>query len=344
MRVDLFDYDLPAELIADAPVEPRRQARLLDQTGAVFTDRRVGDLPGLLQAGDILVFNDTKVLPARLVGRRGAAKVEVTLHKSLGQGQWLAFARPGRRLRVGDEVTFTEDLSAEVRAKDPRGDVTLDFGRPESDLRTLLWRHGSMPLPPYIKRDTPRGSDYDDYQTIFAAREGAVAAPTAGLHFTEDLLADLAAAGVATAAITLHVGAGTFLPVKVTDADDHVMHSEWGEVSAATVARIAAAKAAGGRVVAVGTTSLRILESAARDGRLAPFSGDTDLFITPGFQFHAVDLLLTNFHLPRSTLLMLVAAFHGRVRMLEAYDHAKAAGYRFYSYGDCCLLDRRGDD
>ncbi|MEC7593435.1 MAG: tRNA preQ1(34) S-adenosylmethionine ribosyltransferase-isomerase QueA, partial [Pseudomonadota bacterium] len=330
--------------IADAPVEPRRQARLLDQTGAVFTDRRVGDLPGLLRAGDILVFNDTKVLPARLVGRRGAAKVEVTLHKSFGQGQWLAFARPGRRLRVGDEVTFTEDLSAEVRAKDPRGDVTLDFGRPESDLRTLLWRHGSMPLPPYIKRETPRGRDFDDYQTIFAAREGAVAAPTAGLHFTEDLLADLAAAGVATVAITLHVGAGTFLPVKVTDADDHVMHSEWGEVSAATVARIAAAKAAGGRVVAVGTTSLRILESAARDGRLAPFSGDTDLFITPGFQFHAVDLLLTNFHLPRSTLLMLVAAFHGRARMLAAYDHAKAAGYRFYSYGDCCLLDRRGDD
>ncbi|MAI99327.1 MAG: tRNA preQ1(34) S-adenosylmethionine ribosyltransferase-isomerase QueA [Nisaea sp.] len=341
MKVDLFDYVLPPALIADAPAQPRDSARMLDCTGASLADRGVKDLPAILRPGDLLVFNDTKVLPTRLTGKRGAARVEVTLHKSLGDGQWRAFARPGKRLRLHDEVIFDGGLSARVFGKHESGEVTLDFQCPETELRAALRQIGEMPLPPYIKRAQPQVSDQDDYQTVFARHEGAVAAPTAGLHFTPELLAALAAAGVETAAITLHVGAGTFLPVKTEDTENHEMHYEWGAVTPSTVTRIQRTRAAGGRIISAGTTALRILESAAKDGDLAAFEGETNLFITPGFRFNAVDMLLTNFHLPRSTLMMLVAAFHGRERIMASYAHAIAHAYRFYSYGDCCLLDRR---
>jgi S-adenosylmethionine:tRNA ribosyltransferase-isomerase len=286
------------------------------------------------------VFNDTRVIPARLFGRRGAAQVEVTLHKAVDAGRWRAFARPARKLRPGDPVEFDEGLTAEVLAKGEGGEVELGFNRSGTALMDSLQRVGRTPLPPYIKR--PGGADArdrSDYQTIFAARDGAVAAPTAGLHFTPALLESLDRHGIGRVTVTLHVGAGTFLPVKVEDTGDHVMHPETGIIEAAAADRINAARAAGGRIVAAGTTSLRLLESAAEPGgRIEPFSGDTKLFITPGYRFKAVDLLLTNFHLPRSTLFMLVAAFAGLDRMRAAYEHAKAAGYRFYSYGDCCLL------
>lgn len=344
MKVDLFDYTLPSELIADAPADPRDSARMLDCTGDVLMDRRVNDLPASLHPGDLLVFNDTKVLPTRLTGKRGAVRVEVTLHKSLGGGRWLAFARPGKRLRVDDEVTFNGELCARVACKHQSGEVTLEFQCSEAELHAQLHQFGEMPLPPYIKRHQAKALDHDDYQTIFARHEGAVAAPTAGLHFTQELLSALAAAGVETAAITLHVGAGTFLPVKAEDTEAHDMHYEWGAVTKQTVAHILRKRAAGGRVIAAGTTTLRILESAAREGDLVAFEGETNLFITPGFQFNAVDMLLTNFHLPRSTLMMLVSAFHGRERIMASYAHAIAQLYRFYSYGDCCLLDRRDHD
>lgn len=339
MRVDDFTFDLPRHLIADRPMEPREAARLLVVGGAV-EDRRVADLPQLLRPGDLLVFNDTRVIPARLVGRRGAATIELTLHRNVGGGYWRAFVRGARRLKPGDRIEFGEDLAATVITKDDEGEVTLRFDLEGVAFRAALERHGSMPLPPYIKRarsGDPR--DRSDYQTIFAAKEGAVAAPTAGLHFTERLLAALDAAGIARLTVTLHVGAGTFLPVKVEDTRDHHMHSEWGCLDAAAAEHLNAARAAGGRIVAVGTTSLRLLESAAdAAGRLHPFADDTALFITPGYRFRAVDLLLTNFHLPRSTLFMLVAAFVGLERMKAAYAHAIAAGYRFFSYGDACLL------
>ncbi len=341
MKVDLFDYELPAALIADAPADPRDSARMLDCTGAGFVDRSVADLPAALRPGDLLIFNDTRVIPTRLSGKRDSARVEVTLHKSLGDGQWRAFARPGKRLRVGDDVVFAGDLTAKVLVKHESGDVTLDFQRSEARLRASLRQIGEMPLPPYIKRAEAHASDQNDYQTIFARHEGAIAAPTAGLHFTDMLLASLEAAGVRRAAITLHVGAGTFLPVKTEDTSGHVMHSEWGAVSGETVQQINDTRATGGRVIAAGTTALRILESAAQNGELKAFEGETNLFITPGYGFKAVDMLLTNFHLPRSTLMMLVAAFHGRERIMAGYAHAIAAAYRFYSYGDCCLLDRR---
>jgi S-adenosylmethionine:tRNA ribosyltransferase-isomerase len=341
MKVADFDFDLPPALIATRPAEPRDSARLL-QVGARLEDRLVSDLPALLQAGDLLVVNDTRVIPARLDGLRGAARIELTLHKQEAPDRWRAFARPARRLRPGDRIALGDGFAAAVAAKGEGGEVTLAFDRGGADLMAALAVHGRMPLPPYIKRPTD-ARDAADYQTAFAAREGAVAAPTAGLHFTPRLLATLDAAGIGRAAVTLHVGAGTFLPVKVEDTADHLMHAEYGEVSAATADAIAAAKAAGGRIVAVGTTSLRLLESAAgEDGRVAPFAGDTRLFITPGYRFKAVDRLLTNFHLPRSTLFMLVAAFAGLARMKAAYEHAKAAGYRFYSYGDACLLEPEG--
>jgi S-adenosylmethionine:tRNA ribosyltransferase-isomerase len=339
MRVDLFDFDLPPALIADRPAVPRDSARLLE-VAANLRDHIVRDLPVLLRPGDLLVFNDTRVIPARLFGRRGAAGVEVTLHKCVAADRWRAFARPARKLKQGDVIAFDGGLSTTVAEKGEGGEVELAFDRGGAELMAALAAVGRMPLPPYIKR--PGGADERDradYQTIFAARDGAVAAPTAGLHFTPSLLSGLEARGVARVAVTLHVGAGTFLPVKAEDTKDHVMHAELGVIDAAAAAAVVQTRAAGGRIVAVGTTSLRLLETAADEsGRIRPFSDDTNLFITPGYRFKAVDLLLTNFHLPRSTLFMLVAAFAGLDRMKAAYEHAKAAGYRFYSYGDCCLL------
>jgi len=340
MRVDDFDFELPRELIADRPAVPRDSARLLEVRPEGLADWTVRDLPGLLATGDLLVFNDTKVIPARLTGRRGAATVEVTLHKVEAPNRWRAFARPAKRLKPGDRIAFAEDFAAEVADKGEGGEVTLAFDRAGAALFAALEQYGQMPLPPYMGRDAD-ARDRLDYQTLLAAREGAVAAPTAGLHFTPELLAALAARGIGRVTVTLHVGAGTFLPVKAEDTRDHVMHAEWGEIGAEAAAAINAARTRGGRIVAVGTTSLRLLETAAKDdGTVQAFAGDTDIFITPGYRFKAVDLLLTNFHLPRSTLFMLVAAFAGLERMQAAYAHARAARYRFYSYGDACLLHR----
>jgi S-adenosylmethionine:tRNA ribosyltransferase-isomerase len=341
MQVNLFDYELPPELIARYPARPRDTARLLDMTGQALTDRIVGDLPLLLRPGDLLVVNDTRVIPSRLDGRRGEARIEATLHKRVGSGRWATFAKPAKRLRPGDTVEFGDDLSAQVISRDG-GEVILDFSLTDNVLLERLEKVGRMPLPPYIKRGAEDGQSDDrrDYQTLFAARDGAVAAPTASLHFTPGLLSALDARGINRATVTLHVGAGTFLPVTVDDTDDHPMHSEWAEVGEDTVRLIAETKANGGRVIAVGTTSLRVLESAARGGGLQPFSGETDLFITPGFDFQVIDMLLTNFHLPRSTLLMLVSAMAGRERVMEAYGHAIHEGYRFFSYGDACLMAR----
>ncbi|WP_043743294.1 tRNA preQ1(34) S-adenosylmethionine ribosyltransferase-isomerase QueA [Paramagnetospirillum magneticum] len=342
MKVDDFDFDLPRDLIAERPAEPRDSARLLHVPAAGgLADLGVRDLPGLLLPGDIMVFNDTKVIPARLLGRRGLAGVELTLHQRTGLSQWKAFARPAKKLKPGDRVDFAEGFSAVVAEKGEMGEVTLDFDRSGEDLMVALETHGHLPLPPYIRQGTADERDKGDYQTVFAREKGAVAAPTAGLHFTPELLAALDARGVKRVTVTLHVGAGTFLPVKVDDTDDHRMHQEIGVVTPETAAAVNAARAAGGRVVAVGTTSARLLESAADPlGTLHPFDGATDIFITPGHVFRQVDVLLTNFHLPRSTLFMLISAFAGLERMKAAYEHAKAAGYRFYSYGDCCLLER----
>jgi S-adenosylmethionine:tRNA ribosyltransferase-isomerase len=348
MRVDLFDFHLPPDLIAQHPVRPRDAARLLVVGDARLADHRVRDLPALLRPGDLLVLNDTRVIPARLVGRRGDARIEVTLHQAAHDAdnadasRWRAFARPARRCRIGDLLSFGGDLEAEVLAKGEGGEITLGFACASEVLLERLESCGEMPLPPYIKR--PPGGDAQDradYQTMFALRPGAVAAPTAALHFTPRLMTTLAERGVEHAFVTLHVGAGTFLPVKALDTGAHRMHAEWYAVPAETAARIDAARAAGGRIVAVGTTVLRTLESVADpDGRVPPTVGETRLFITPGYRFRVVDLLLTNFHLPRSTLFMLVAAFAGLPRMQAAYAHAVARGYRFYSYGDACLLER----
>jgi S-adenosylmethionine:tRNA ribosyltransferase-isomerase len=344
MKVDAFDFEMPTEAIAQCPIQPRDAARMLD-VGRQFHDRTIRDLPNQLRPGDILVTNDTRVIPARLIGKRDDVKIEVTLHKRETPDIWRAFARPARRLHVGERIQFAADLAAEVAAKGEAGEVTLRFELAEDDLMAALERHGAMPLPPYIKRQTLADNcDADDYQTIFARHPGAVAAPTAGLHFTPPLLAAIEARGIRRTTVTLHVGAGTFLPVKVERLAEHVMHSEWGEIGAASAAEINAARAAGGRIVAVGTTSLRLLESATDDsGKVHPFSAETDIFIAPGYRFKAVDMLLTNFHLPRSTLFMLVSAFSGLERMKRAYAHALARGYRFYSYGDACLL-HPGDD
>ncbi len=341
MKVDVFDFDLPRALIADRPAVPRDAARLLE-VGAGLIDRTVRDLPALLRPGDVLVLNDTRVIPARLTAPRDQAKVEVTLHRAVDEVCWRAFARPARKLRTGDRIAFAPDFVASVAAKGQGGEVTLKFDCTGTAFRQALERHGAMPLPPYIPRpDGPDERDRTDYQTIFAAKEGAVAAPTAGLHFTPALLAAIDARGVLRVPVTLHVGAGTFLPVKVGDTRDHRMHAEAGEIAPEVAAAINRARAAGGRVVAVGTTALRLLETASDPvGDVQPFRGETSLFITPGFRFRVVDLLLTNFHLPRSTLFMLVAAFAGLDRMHAAYARAIAARYRFYSYGDACLLHR----
>lgn len=341
MRVDDFDFELPRERIAERPANPRDSARLLHVEAGGLSDLGVGDLPRLLRAGDVMVFNDTRVIPARLVGKRGQAGVEVTLHERTGPDRWKVFARPAKKLRPGDRVDFAEGFSAEVLSKGEAGEVLLAFDRAGEALMAALEAHGRMPLPPYIRQGEADEADRSDYQTVFAREKGAVAAPTAGLHFTPELLAAIDAAGVTRVTVTLHVGAGTFLPVKVDDTRDHRMHSEIGVVTAEAAEAINAARANGGRVVAVGTTSCRLLESAAgEDGRLKPFDGATDIFITPGYRFRAVDMLMTNFHLPRSTLFMLVSALSGLERMKRAYAHAIAAGYRFYSYGDACLLHR----
>ena len=340
MRVDLFDFELPPERIALRPARPRDAARLLLVQGdAPFQDLTVRDLPGLLRAGDVLVFNDTRVIPAQLEGRRGEAKIGATLHKRIDLRRWQAFVRNAKRLRIGDCVDFAHGVQALVEARHDDGSLTLAFLGDEP-VEVLLERAGQMPLPPYIagKRPTDE-ADRSDYQTMFANKDGAVAAPTAALHFTPELLAALKKAGVGHETLTLHVGAGTFLPVKVDDTQTHRMHAEWGTISADVAARLNAVRKSGNRVIAVGTTSLRLLESAARaDGTIGEFSGDTAIFITPGYRFKAVDGLMTNFHLPKSTLFMLVSALMGLERMQAVYAHAIGAGYRFYSYGDSSLL------
>src|SRR3954470_21961146 len=356
MRVDLFDFQLPEQNIALRPVEPRDSARMLVvRPGQGFEDRIVRDLPDLLRPGDVLVLNDTKVIPSRLYGLRvredTAARVEIMLHKREGADRWRAFARPAKKLNIGDRIRFGEEsestacelvrLDAERIEKGEGGDVALRFSFSGPFLDEAIARLGELPLPPYIagKRATDE-KDRADYQTIYARDEGAVAAPTAGLHFTEDLFRRLDERGVKRHFVTLHVGAGTFLPVKAEDTADHRMHAEWGSITPETAQALNDVRRTGGRIVAVGTTSLRILESAAReDGSVAAFAGDTSIFITPGYRFKAVDVLMTNFHLPRSTLFMLVSAFAGLDRMKAAYEHAIATGYRFYSYGDACLLE-----
>lgn len=335
MRVREFDYTLPEAQIALRPAEPRESARLLDVDGDKLTDRVIADLPDLLSPGDLLVVNDTKVIPARLFGQRGMMRVEVMLERARASGDWEAFARPLKRLRVGDTITFAPDFAATVTAKDPAsGSLSLRFAPPPgTTLHDALARYGHTPLPPYIARPDD-AQDTVDYQTIFARQPGAVAAPTASLHLTPALMERLAARGIAHDTLTLHVGAGTYQPVRVDDTDQHVMHAEWVDVSARLIARIRDTQAKGGRVVAVGTTVLRALESSG----LQPFQGETRLFITPGYRFTTADLLLTNFHLPQSTLLMLVSAFAGTDSIKKAYAHAIDSGYRFYSYGDACLL------
>ena len=338
MRVDLFDFTLPPERIALRPAEPRDAARLLLVRDAL-ADRHVRDLPDLLRAGDLLVFNDTRVIPAQLEGTRGEARIGATLHKREGPRRWRAFVRNARRLREGDAIDFGAGVGATARDRAADGSWALDFTGDEP-VELLLERAGRMPLPPYIAaRRGADARDADDYQTMFAREQGAVAAPTAALHFTPALMAALAARGIGHATLTLHVGAGTFLPVKAEDTTQHAMHAEWGRIDAATADRLNAVRAAGGRVIACGTTSLRLIESAAgEDGLIRPFEGDTAIFITPGYRFHGVDGLITNFHLPRSTLFMLVSALMGLERMKEAYAHAIDSGYRFYSYGDASLL------
>jgi S-adenosylmethionine:tRNA ribosyltransferase-isomerase len=369
MRTDLFDFDLPDELIALEPSSPRDAARLLvvspspratptslhaptAQGEGFLQDRRISDLPALLRPGDALVLNDTRVIRAALRGERmrgpNRAVVSFNLHKRLDDHRWLAFARPAKRLTEGDRIRFGHDgrvcllgtLDATVARLGEAGEVELGFSLSGAYLDEAVEALGDPPLPPYIAgRRAPEPADADRYQTVYARREGAVAAPTAGLHFTEALLAALDARGVSRHFLTLHVGAGTFLPVKAEDTSAHRMHSEWGEITEANAAALNRARAAGGRIVAVGTTALRLIETAAADdGSIRPFAGETDIFITPGYRFKAVDLLLTNFHLPRSTLFMLVAAFSGLDTMRQAYAHAIGHGYRFYSYGDACLL------
>ena len=339
MNVDLFDFDLPADRIALRPARPRDSARMLVVEADHLSDRSICDLADILRPGDVLVFNDTKVIPAQLEGRRGDARIGATLHKREGVRSWWAFIRNARRLRDGETVDFGEGVSATAVRRDDSGAVLIEFNGDEL-VESLLERVGRMPLPPYIaSRRSADAADADDYQTMFAREAGAVAAPTASLHFTKAMLGALDARGVRRESLTLHVGAGTFLPVRAEDTDDHRMHAEWGRIDPATAERLNAAKAAGARLIAVGTTSLRLIESAAcEDGTIRPFEGDTAIFITPGYRFRAVDGLMTNFHLPRSTLFMLVSALMGTERMQAAYAHAIGSGYRFYSYGDSSLL------
>ncbi|GAA0459492.1 MULTISPECIES: tRNA preQ1(34) S-adenosylmethionine ribosyltransferase-isomerase QueA [Sphingomonas] len=339
MNVDDFDFELPAERIALRPAAPRDAARMLVLDEAGTRDAVVTHLPDALRPGDLLVFNDTRVIPAQLEGRRGEARIGATLHKREGPRAWRAFVRNARRLRDGDVIDFGAGVSATAGERGDDGSVLLAFAGDEP-VELLLERAGRMPLPPYIasKRETD-ARDAEDYQTLFAREAGAVAAPTAALHFTPGLMAALEARGIGHATLTLHVGAGTFLPVKAADTDEHRMHAEWGRLDAETADRLNQVRRDGGRVIAVGTTSLRLIESASgEDGIIRPFEGDTAIFITPGYRFRGIDGLMTNFHLPRSTLFMLVSALMGLDRMQAAYAHAIASGYRFYSYGDASLL------
>jgi S-adenosylmethionine:tRNA ribosyltransferase-isomerase len=355
MRTDLFDFDLPPERIALRPARPRDTARLLVvRPGVPFEDRVVRDLPELLRSGDQLVVNDTRVIPASLHGRRigrgPETSIEANLVKRLDGSRWSAFVKPAKRLALGDTVRFGDEgkvcflgqLDASVEAKGEGGEVTFAFSFHGPVLDQAIAERGNMPLPPYIaSRRPPDDDDRADYQTLFAHDEGSVAAPTAGLHFTDELVARLKARGIGLHTVTLHVGAGTFLPVKTDTIEEHRMHAEYGIVSEATASALNEARRAGGRIVAVGSTSLRLLESAADEsGAVHPFAGETSIFIAPGYAFRAVDAMLTNFHLPRSTLFMLVAAFSGLFTMKAAYAHAIGTGYRFYSYGDACLLLR----
>jgi S-adenosylmethionine:tRNA ribosyltransferase-isomerase len=351
MQVDLFDFDLPEELIALRPAVPRDSARLLHVGATGQTDHHVvSDLPDFMRAGDVLVVNTTKVIPARLIGRRmrvageTGAKVELTLTERKGPTAWACMLKPARRVKVGDTIIFDDGVDACVTAR-AGANAELEFNLAPDAMETTLARIGAMPLPPYIAgKRAPDARDNDDYQTLFAAHAGAVAAPTAGLHFTPELVARLTDKGVGVVEVTLHVGPGTFLPVKAQDTKAHTMHSEWGEVTQSAADEMNTARARGGRIVCVGTTALRLVESACPEpGRIAAFRGDTDIFITPGYKFRLCDLLVTNFHLPRSTLFMLVSAFSGLDAMQAAYGAAIAAGYRFYSYGDACLLTRQDD-
>lgn len=340
MRVDLFDFELPPERIALRPVIPRDAAKMLCVgNGGRLEDRHVYDLPTILRAGDCLVFNDTKVIPAQLTGTRGDATIGATLHKRIDLRRWQAFIRNAKRLREGERIDFSKNVTAIAEARHDDGSFTLAF-EGEEPVELLLERAGTMPLPPYIAGKRPTDAqDRADYQTMFAEKDGAVAAPTAALHFTPELIAAIDAAGISRETLTLHVGAGTFLPVKAEDTADHKMHSEWGNIDAATAERLNAVRANGGRLIAVGTTSLRLIESAADDnGIIQPFENDTDIFITPGYRFKAVDGVMTNFHLPKSTLFMLVSALMGREVMQATYAHAIEQEYRFYSYGDSSLL------
>ncbi|OBS53413.1 MULTISPECIES: tRNA preQ1(34) S-adenosylmethionine ribosyltransferase-isomerase QueA [Methylosinus] len=347
MRVELFDFELPQEAIALRPASPRDSARLLVvPPDGHFSDRSVSDLPQLLAPGDALVVNDTQVIHARLSGFRARgesrAHIDATLIERVGADRWRALVRPAKKLGVGESVRFAEGLEARVVEKGENGEILFAFSLAGSALDAAVEASGVMPLPPYIAgKRAADARDEADYQTLFAARAGAVAAPTAGLHFTPRLVDALTARGVSLHSVTLHVGAGTFLPVKAEDTAEHRMHAEWGAIDAATADALNETRARGGRIVAVGTTALRVLESAAgADGRISPFADRTAIFITPGYRFRAVDALLTNFHLPRSTLFMLVSAFSGLERMKAAYAHAIGSGYRFYSYGDACLLER----
>ncbi|WP_118136268.1 tRNA preQ1(34) S-adenosylmethionine ribosyltransferase-isomerase QueA [Oceanicella sp. SM1341] len=350
MKLADFDFELPEERIALRPARPRSSARLLVGRGQGITDSTVADLPDWLRPGDMLVFNDTRVIPARLFGERhrespdgpGLARVEATLIRRIDGARWEALARPAKRLREGDRLSFGA-LTATLESRGEAGSVTLRFDLTGPALDAAIAEAGQMPLPPYIAARRPADAqDRTDYQTVFAEREGAVAAPTASLHFDEALLGRLAARGVLNTRVTLHVGAGTFLPVTAEDVAGHKMHSEWGEVSEAAADDIRAAKAAGGRIIPVGTTAMRLIETAAAPGEIGAWSGDTDIFITPGYRFRVADGLMTNFHLPRSTLMMLVSALMGMDEIRRIYGHAIATGYRFYSYGDSSLLLPRG--
>ena len=344
-RTDHFDFVLPQDRIAQQAIEPRDHARLLHVKSGSLSDHHVYNLPDLLQAGDLLVINNTKVIPARLYGQRGTMRVEILLHRKTGPQCWLAFARPGKRLRVNDRVEFAEDFAATILEKHDHGQILIRIDADDERILELLHKYGEPPLPPYIRRSIGEArQDQERYQTVYAERHGAVAAPTAGLHFTPDLLQRLSARNIQHVTVTLHVGAGTFLPVKVDHIKDHVMHSEWGEITANVAAQINTARQMGRRIVSVGTTSLRVLESAADEaGNIRPFAEDTAIFITPGYRFRAVDALMTNFHLPKSTLFMLVSAFAGLEPMRRAYEYAIQKNYRFYSYGDATLLERQAE-
>jgi S-adenosylmethionine:tRNA ribosyltransferase-isomerase len=341
LRTSDFDFELPDDRIAHEPARPRESARLL-RVAETLSDHIVRDLPGLLRPGDVLVANDTRVIPAQLSAHRGAAKIGITLDRPLPDGSWSALARNARRLKLGDVLDIDGDTAMQAQVAELRGEgnVALRFSLEGEAFGAALRRAGALALPPYIDRPSgPTEQDASDYQTVFAEREGAVAAPTAGLHFTPALLDAVAAAGIGRETITLHVGAGTFLPMRSENVAEHRMHAERGEISADVAARLNAARAAGGRIIAVGTTVLRLMESSADAAGIHPFRGETDIFILPGHRFHAADLLMTNFHLPKSTLFMLVCAFAGKDRMRAAYAHAIASGYRFFSYGDSSLLD-----